>query len=63
MITIEKFRREHLEDFKVQGGQEYFDDIMQDEEYIDQLEGYAHSYTLLIDGWVFFIYGWAMHSR
>lgn len=63
MITIEKFRREHLENFKVQSGQDYFDDVMQDEEYIDQLEGYAHSYTLLIDGWVFFIYGWAEHTE
>lgn len=57
MITIEKFRREHLENFKVQQGQDYFDQFMQDEEYIDQLEAYADSYTLLIDGWVFFIYG------
>ena len=57
MIKIEIFKREHLKDFKVQTGQEYFDKFIKDEEYLKNIEENTDSKTLIIDGWVFMVFG------
>ena len=57
MITIEKFNRKHLEGFKVQAGQEYFDKFLEDDEYLTNIENLSGSKTMLIDGWPFMVWG------
>lgn len=57
MIEVKDFKKSDFDDFKVQSGQEYFDNFIGDEQYLKSLEELGTSKTMIIDGWIFMAFG------